>query len=112
MSVLDRLAAAQGRRDEAPNQELARELAERGDREGIRELVANLGHADQNVRSDCLKTLYEIGYLKPELVAEYAAEFLRLLRELVPLAIRPGAHRQQPRGVAIGLRALRPLAGR
>ena len=81
MSVLNRIAAAQGRRDEAPNQELARELAEQGDQEGIRELVANLHHADQNVRSDCIKTLYEVGYLKPELVAEYAAEFLRLLRD-------------------------------
>lgn len=81
MSVLDRIACAQGRRDEAPNQELARKLAERGDQESIRELVANLHHADQNVRSDCLKTLYEIGYLKPELIADYAAEFVRLLRD-------------------------------
>ncbi len=81
MSVLNRIANAQGHRDEAPNQELARELAEQGDQEGIRELVANLHHADPNVRSDCLKTLYEIGYLKPELVAEYAAEFLRLLHD-------------------------------
>jgi hypothetical protein len=81
MSVLNRIAAAQGRRDETPNQELARDLAEQGDREGIRELVANLHRADQNVRSDCLKTLYEIGYLKPELIADYAGEFLRLLRD-------------------------------
>jgi hypothetical protein len=36
MSVLNRIAAAQGRRDEAPNQELAREWAERQDQEGIR----------------------------------------------------------------------------
>ncbi len=81
MSVLDRIAAAQGRRDEAPNQALARDLAERGDQESIRELVANLHHADQNVRSDCLKTLYEVGYLKPELIADYAGEFVRLLRD-------------------------------
>ena len=81
MSILNRLAIAQGRRDEAPNQALARELAEREDQEGIRELVANLRHADQNVRSDCLKTLYEVGYLRPDLIAGYAAEFLRLLRD-------------------------------
>lgn len=80
MSVLNRIATAQGRRDEAPNQALARELAARGDREGIRELVANLGHANQDVRSDCIKTLYEVGYLKPDLIADHAAEFLRLLR--------------------------------
>ncbi len=81
MSVLNRIAAAQGRRDEAPNQELARDLAEREYRAGIRELVANLHHADQNVRSDCLKTLYEVGYLKPELIADYTGEFVRMLRD-------------------------------
>jgi hypothetical protein len=81
MSVLNRIACFQGRRDEGPNQELARDLAEQGDREGIRELVANLHHADQNVRSDCLKTLYEVGYLRPELIADHAGEFLRLLRD-------------------------------
>ncbi len=81
MSVLNRIAAAQGRRDEAPNQALARELAEQSDQEGIRELVANLHHADQDLRSDCIKTLYEVGYLKPELVADYAGEFVRLLRD-------------------------------
>jgi len=81
MSVLDRIAAAQGRRDEALNRGLARDLAERGDQEGIHELIANLHHADQNVRSDCIKTLYEVGYLKPELIADYAGEFVRLLRD-------------------------------
>ena len=81
MSVLNRIACFQGRRDETPNQELAADLAEQGDREGIRELVANLHHADQNVRSDCLKTLYEVGYLRPELIADHAGEFLRLLRD-------------------------------
>jgi hypothetical protein len=64
-SILNRIAYYQGRRDEAPNQELARELAEQGDRAGIAELVANLHHPDQNVRSDCLKTLHETGYAVP-----------------------------------------------
>ena len=36
-------------------------------------------HHEPNVRSDCLKVLYEIGYLKPELVAPYAGDFLKLL---------------------------------
>ena len=81
MSVLNRIAASQGRRDETPNRELARALAEQDDRAGLRELVANLDHPDQNVRSDCLKTLYEVGYLRPELVAGYADDFLRLLHD-------------------------------
>lgn len=79
MSVLQRVAFYQNRRDEVPNQELARQLVESEDRQGIQEIADNLWHADPNVQSDCLKVLYEIGCLKPELVADYADDFLRLL---------------------------------
>lgn len=100
MSVLNRIAAAQGRRDEAPNQELACDLAGRADQEGIRELVANLHHADQDVRSDCLKTLYEVGYLKPELIADYAGEFVHLLRD---------RHNRMIWGAMLALATIAPL---
>ena len=79
MSVLNRIAHFQGRRDEAPNQELARELVASRDTQGIREIAENLTHKEKNVRSDCLKVLYEIGYLAPELIADYTADFLELL---------------------------------
>ena len=79
MSTLDRIAYFQGRRDEVPNQELARDLAVREDQAGIREIAEALWHREPNVRSDCLKVLYEIGYRKPELVAPYAGDFLKLL---------------------------------
>ena len=79
MSTLDRIAYFQGRRDEVPNQELARDLATREDQDGIREIAEALWHREPNVRSDCLKVLYEIGYRKPELVAPYAGDFLKLL---------------------------------
>ena len=79
MSVLNKIAYFQGRRDEVPNQELARELAANEDEAGIREIAENLWNREPNVRSDCLKVLYEIGYLKPELVAPYAGSFLKLL---------------------------------
>ena len=39
MSVLERIAYFQNRRNEAPNQELAKELAEKQDHEGIREIA-------------------------------------------------------------------------
>jgi hypothetical protein len=100
MSLLNRLACAQGRRDEAPNRELAHDLAEREDRVSIGELVANLRSADQDVRSDCIKTLYEVGYLKPELVAEYAADFLRLLRD---------RHNRMVWGAMLALSTIAPL---
>lgn len=79
MTVLDRLACSQGRRDEVPNQELARELAEKEDRDSVREIAGHLFDKDRNVQSDCIKVLYEIGYLQPELISEYADEFIRLL---------------------------------
>lgn len=80
MSVLHRIAFYQGRRDELPNQELARDLAASADRDGIRELADNLKNKDRSVRSDCLKVLYEIGYIDPSLIADYVGEFLALLR--------------------------------
>ena len=79
MSALNRIAYFQNRRDEVPNQELARDLAARQDRAGIQEIAENLWNKNQNVQSDCLKVLYEIGYLDPTLVADYAADFLKLL---------------------------------
>jgi len=80
MSVLNKIAYFQNRRDEAPNQELARELAKTKNKKGIQEIAENLGHENQNVQSDCLKVLYEIGYLAPELIADYVDDFLKLLR--------------------------------
>ena len=80
MPALQRIAYYQARRDEVPNQELAKELAAKKDRKGIREIATNLWNENPNVQSDCLKVLYEIGYLQPELIAPYADDFLRLLR--------------------------------
>jgi hypothetical protein len=80
MSVLNRIAYLQNRRDEVPNQELARELAEQKDRAGIREIAENLWNKDKNIQADCVKVLYEIGYIDPSLIAAYAEGFLKLLR--------------------------------
>jgi hypothetical protein len=80
MTVLDQIAFFQNRRDEVPNQELARKLADADDRVGIQEIAENLWNKNAGIQSDCLKVLYEIGYLKPELVAGYAEEFVKLLR--------------------------------
>ncbi len=51
MSVLNRIAHFQNRRDEAPNQQLARELAAAKDRKGIREIAENLWNENPNVMS-------------------------------------------------------------
>lgn len=80
MFTLDKLACSLGRRDEAPNQELARELIANRDTDGIREVAEGLASKDSAIRADCVKVLYEAGYLAPELVAPYALEFVKLLK--------------------------------
>jgi hypothetical protein len=79
MTVLDQIAYFQERRDETPNQELARQLLEAQDRAGIQEIAENLWNKDTNVQSDCVKVLYEVGYLDPSLIVPYAGDFLKLL---------------------------------
>lgn len=81
MPVLNRIAYFQNLRDEVPNQELARELADQRNHEGIREIAENLWNKEQNIRSDCLKVLYETGYLAPDLIADYGEDFLKLLHD-------------------------------
>ncbi len=80
MSVLNRLACSLGRRDEVPNQELARDLAARKDKAGIREIAENLWNKDKNIQADCIKVLYETGYVEPALIAPYAEDFVKLLK--------------------------------
>jgi hypothetical protein len=80
MSVLFQIAHFQDRRDEVPNQELARKLAETRDQDGIQEIVQNLSNPESNIQSDCLKVLYEIGYLAPDLITEYSGNFFKLLK--------------------------------
>lgn len=80
MSALEQIAFFQNRRDEAPNQELARELASVGDAAGIREIVEGLNHKNPNVQSDCVKVLYEVGYTDPALIDGYVDVFLDLLK--------------------------------
>ncbi len=80
MSVLNQLASSLGRRDETPNQELARDLAAKKDRKGIHELAENLWNKDKNIRADCIKVLYEIGSIEPKLITDYTQEFVKLLR--------------------------------
>jgi hypothetical protein len=80
MTVLTRLASSLGRRDELPNQELARDLTAQNDKAGIREIVENLWNRDKNIQADCIKVLYEIGSIEPKLIADYTDDFVKLLR--------------------------------
>jgi hypothetical protein len=79
MSVLNKIAFYQNRRDELPNQEVAQALALSRNHADIREIATNLWNEEPNIQSDCLKVLYELGYLAPELIADYVEDFLKLL---------------------------------
>jgi hypothetical protein len=79
MSVLDRLASALGRNDEQPNVALAQDLAATGDSAAIVELVGALSTGTAAIKSDAIKTLYEIGALRPELIVPHADAFMALL---------------------------------
>jgi len=80
MTVISLLASQLGERGNDANIRLAKEIAVSENRAAIKELVANLGNKDKNIQSDCIKTLYETGYLNPALIAGYYADFLALLK--------------------------------
>lgn len=80
LTALEKISFFQHRRDEVPNQLLAKELAESEDYAGIREIADNLTNKDRNISSDCLKVMYEIGYLRPDLIAPFVNNFLALLK--------------------------------
>lgn len=76
---INRIAFHQQIRSEVPNQELAKELAEAENHEGIKEIAGHLYDKNKSISSDCLKVMYEIGYLKPALIAAYVDTFMDLL---------------------------------
>ena len=80
MPVLNKIAFFQNRQDEVPNQELAQALAQSRSQADIREIAEGLWNKEPNIQSDCLKVLYELGYLAPGLIAAYAGDFLKLLK--------------------------------
>jgi hypothetical protein len=79
MPALEKIGFFLDERDEKANTELARELAETDDIAGIAEIARNLWNKKEAIRADCIKVLYEVGFLKPELIAHYTQDFLKLL---------------------------------
>lgn len=79
MSVLNKLASALGRRDEVPNQELAKQIAAKKDKAAVQELVDHLANKNKDIQHDCIKALYEIGELNSSLIVPYSKEFFDLL---------------------------------
>ena len=66
--------------DEEPNINLAIELCNTKDIEGIKEIVDGLKNNKEQIANDCIKVLYEIAERNPELVADYVLDFIQLLK--------------------------------
>lgn len=79
MTVIDKLATSLNRRDEVPNQELAKKIADSNNEKAVKELVENLNNKNKGIQNDCIKVLYETGALKPKLISAFAKEFITLL---------------------------------
>ena len=79
MEYIKRIAFYLDRRDEVPNQELAGELADNEDCAGIEEIASYLQDKNTSIQSDCIKVLYEIGYLRPDLIDSFVDTFIGLL---------------------------------
>jgi hypothetical protein len=80
MNIISKLASSIGEKGSEANIRLAHEIAESDDKVAIQELVENLRNKDKRIQSDCIKTLYEISYIKPRLIVDYVNTFLELLK--------------------------------
>ncbi|NRY59423.1 hypothetical protein [Clostridium beijerinckii] len=78
--MVEKIAFNLGRNDEKPNIDLAIELINLKDLEGIKEIVDGLKNRKEQIANDCMKVLYEIGERNPELIAEYVLDFINLLK--------------------------------
>jgi hypothetical protein len=58
MNIISQLATSLNRRDETPNQLLAKLVAAANDSKAVKELVQNLTNQDKGIQSDCIKSLF------------------------------------------------------
>jgi hypothetical protein len=80
MSALDQIAYSLGKRDEVPNRLLAQQLAAKHDHAGLQEIADHLWDKNVNIQNDCIKVLYEVGMINPDLIGMYAGDFLKLIQ--------------------------------
>ena len=78
MSIIEKLASSLNRRDEVPNQELAKDIVLSKNKKAVKELIDNLSNK-KAIQNDCIKVLYEIGEQEPILIADYVNEFVKQL---------------------------------
>jgi succinate dehydrogenase flavin-adding protein (antitoxin of CptAB toxin-antitoxin module) len=79
MNVIKKLSSATGKRSKEANKAFAKEIADNNNRKSIKELIELLDNKDRNIQSDSIEVLYETGYIKPDLIADYYKTFLELI---------------------------------
>jgi len=79
MSIINLLSSSLGQKGNDANIKLAKEIVEKESKSAIKELVDNLNNNDKKIQADCIKTLYEIAYINPQMIADYYSDFLSLL---------------------------------
>ena len=77
--LISQLASSQNRRDEVPNQLLAKKIVESSNKVAIASLMELLTSGTIKIKKDCIKVVYEIGKQQPSLIAEHAGDFIALL---------------------------------
>ena len=80
MTVIEKLSSSTGKRSKEANKAFAKEIAGKNDRKSIKELIELLDNKDRNIKSDSIEVLYETGYLRPNLIADYYQTFVALLK--------------------------------
>ncbi len=79
MSAIAFLASSLGRNDEEPNVALAETIVAQKNAGYVRELVDLLNGRNKALKSDALKTLYEVGERAPDMIAPFISQFKNLL---------------------------------
>jgi hypothetical protein len=80
MTVIEKLSSSTGKRSKEANKSFAKKIADKDDHKSIKELVELLDNKDRNIQSDSIEVLYETGYLRPDLIADYHEIFVELLK--------------------------------
>ncbi len=76
---MEYLSTFQDTNDQQPNIDLAEKLAESKDKDTIDEIAENMNSEFKSIAGDCIKVMYEIGKINPELITEYFDTFIGLL---------------------------------
>lgn len=77
--VFNYFSSSLGKTDESANISLAKQIVSVEDNEAIKELIQLLQSKNKRIQHDCIKVLYEIGYLSPIMIAAYYLDFITLL---------------------------------